>query len=96
MSDSPERPSTPLGLKENEYSSTRENSWQAHSCPRTTSTAICARVVPTSSPTSSPTSIYNTSSTTQREGREGAEEDNHGGRIKGLGFWQSRNRASKG
>jgi hypothetical protein len=82
--NSSERPSTPRP-KENEYSG-KEDSLQAYSCPRTTSTAICARTVPTGSPTS----IYSTSSTIQREGREGregAEEDNQSGGIKDLGVF---------
>jgi hypothetical protein len=53
--------------KENEYSS-REDSWQANSCPRIASTVICARTILASLPTS----IYSTSYTIQREERKRA------------------------
>jgi hypothetical protein len=68
--DSPRTPFYTSQPKEDECSS-REDSWQANSWPRTTSAATHARTVPTSSPTS----VYSTSYTIQREGRKGAQED---------------------
>ena len=76
MPDPPRTPFYTSQPKKNEYSS-REDSWQAYSCSRTTSTAICARTVPTSSPTS----IYSTSYTIQRKGRKRTQEDEQSGLI---------------
>lgn len=84
MPNSPEHPSTPLDRKGTDTLVQRTPD-KLTPAPRTISTAICARAVPASSPTS----IYSTSSTIQREGAGGVEEDNQGGRIKGPGGFGS-------